>query len=77
MRVRRLRLAKGFSQESFAEACSLHRTYVGSVERGERNISLDNIGKIADALDMTLAELFHLWPEESIARKGRRKSTSK
>lgn len=55
--IRRLRSAAGYSQESFADACSLHRTYMGSVERGERNISLDNIERIAKKLDLTAGEL--------------------
>lgn len=50
--VRRLRKAKGFSQEAFADVCGLHRTYVGAIERAERNVSLDNILKLADALDI-------------------------
>ncbi len=56
-RVRELRTAKGFSQEAFADACELHRTYIGGIERGERNLSLENIEKIALALGITLAEL--------------------
>lgn len=57
-RVRALRKAKGFSQEDFAFECELSRTYMGSVERGERNISIDNIAKIADALGLSLGEFF-------------------
>ena len=56
--VRRLRTGAGFSQESFADAIGVHRTFMGSVERGETNISLDNIARIAKGLRVTLAELF-------------------
>jgi transcriptional regulator with XRE-family HTH domain len=57
--IRRLRSAKGFSQEAFADHVGLHRTYIGSVERGERNVSLDNIERIARGLGLTAAELLH------------------
>ena len=57
MRVRELRNAKGFSQESFAAHCGLDRTYVGGIERGERNVGLRNIERISVALDVTLSEL--------------------
>lgn len=49
--VRERRKALGLSQEALADACGLHRTYIGSIERAERNVSLDNIEKIARALD--------------------------
>lgn len=49
-RVRRQRQALGWSQEKLAEAVGLHHTYVGSVERGERNVSLRNILRLAEAL---------------------------
>lgn len=55
--VRRLRSAADYSQEGFADAVGVHRTYMGAVERGEVNISLDNIEKIARAFDMTAGEL--------------------
>lgn len=55
--IRRVRAQKGFSQEKLADVAGLHRTYVGSVERCERNISLDNIGKLAVALGVEPASL--------------------
>ncbi|MGZ3100515.1 helix-turn-helix domain-containing protein [Streptomyces sp. H72] len=55
--MRELREAKGLSQEGLAELAVLHRTYVGSVERGERNISLVNIHRLARALGVAPAEL--------------------
>lgn len=57
-RVRRLRTEKGWSQEKLAEKCGLHRTYLGSIERGERNVSLANLSRIARSLGVTLEELF-------------------
>jgi transcriptional regulator with XRE-family HTH domain len=56
--VRRLRTDAGYSQESFADACEVHRTYIGSVERGETNISLDNIERIAKTLKIPVSRLF-------------------
>ena len=56
-RVREARKAKGFSQESFAAACRLDRTYISSVERGKRNISLLNIKTIASELGLSISEL--------------------
>jgi transcriptional regulator with XRE-family HTH domain len=48
----------GVSQEAFADLCELDRTYVGGIERGERNVALVNIEKIASALHIRLSELF-------------------
>jgi transcriptional regulator with XRE-family HTH domain len=56
--VRELRKARGFSQEELAHRAGLHYTYVGGIERGERNPALVNIGRIARALKVSLAELF-------------------
>ena len=56
--MRRLRLQKAISQEALAFICDLDRSYIGSVERGERNISLVNIHKIARALGVPARELF-------------------
>lgn len=55
--VRKLRLAKGISQEKLAELAEIHRTYIGDVERGTRNIALVNMTKIAAALDVALSRL--------------------
>jgi transcriptional regulator with XRE-family HTH domain len=57
-RIRGLRKNKGWSQEELSFECSLDRTYIGSVERDERNIAIINLRKIADALGISLAELF-------------------
>ena len=56
-RVRKLRTAQSLSQEAFAQKTGLHRTYIGGIERGERNVSLVNIEKIAKALDLTLVDI--------------------
>ena len=55
--MRRFRHAAGLSQEALAALCGLHRTYIGSVERGERNISIDNMEAIARALKCSVAVL--------------------
>ncbi len=56
--IRRLRKVLGLSQERLAESAGLHWTYVGSVERGERNVSVDNICRFASALGVDVPELF-------------------
>lgn len=57
-RIRALRLEKGLSQEETAFKAGMHRTYLGGIERGERNPSLRNIAAIAEALGVTLSDLF-------------------
>ena len=57
-RLRKLRTEKGLSQEALALDCDLDRTYIGGIERGERNVSLINIEKIAAALGIPVRELF-------------------
>jgi len=56
-KLRKVRQRVGLSQERLAELAGLHRTYVSSVERGQRNISLENVERLADALGITMAEL--------------------
>src|SRR5947207_14067901 len=56
-RVRELRKAKGLSQEAFAAACGLDRTYISGIERGKRNVSLRNIEAIAKAFGLSISEL--------------------
>lgn len=56
--VRRMRLLNGISQETFADLCDLHRTYVSDIELGKRNVSLENIDRIANALGISISELF-------------------
>lgn len=54
--IKKIRLAKGLSQEALADLAGLHRTYVGAVERGERNITLINANRIAEALGVRLSD---------------------
>lgn len=56
--VRKRRHRLGVSQEEFADMCGLDRTYIGGIERGERNVALINIERIAKALRISLPELF-------------------
>jgi transcriptional regulator with XRE-family HTH domain len=55
--MRAIRVARGLSQEALAELANLHRTYVGSIERRERNVSLDNVEKLALALGVDICDL--------------------
>jgi transcriptional regulator with XRE-family HTH domain len=56
--VRSLRSAAGYSQEAFADEIKVHRTYMGTLERGKANPTLDMIARIAAGLDISLAKLF-------------------
>ena len=60
--IRTYRREKGLSQEALADLCSLHRTYVGSVERRERNVTLASLALLAEALGVSVPEL--LTPRE-------------
>lgn len=56
-RLRQIRQIRGLSQEELADMAGLHRTYVGSVERSERNVSIDNMERLAIALEVDITEL--------------------
>lgn len=74
-RIRDLRKARGWSQERFADICGVHRTYMGHLERGEKNVSFNTLSRLADSLGITIAELVS---EDAKTfknlRTGRRKS---
>lgn len=56
--IRKYRLKKGWSQEKLAFECDLHRTYIGAVERGERNITVVNLIKIKEVLGIRLEDIY-------------------
>ena len=57
-RIKKLRNARSISQEKLAELASVHRTYIGMIERGEKNITMLSMLKLANALEITLSDLF-------------------
>lgn len=57
-KVREERLKQNISQEKLAEKAGVHRTYIGMIERGEKNITLENINKIVKALDLKIKDIF-------------------
>lgn len=62
--VREQRKARGYSQEAFADICEIDRSYMGGVERGERNLALLNIERIVAALDLKPSEFFKALDEQ-------------
>ncbi len=63
--IRRLRKSKNWSQEELALEAGIHRTYIGDVERGERNVSIINVQRIAAALDVSASELLKVCAQTS------------
>jgi transcriptional regulator with XRE-family HTH domain len=72
-RLRELRDQRGLSQEELAHRAGIHWTYYGGIERGERNPALANINRIAEALDVSLSELFGVFRERLRAKPRRRR----
>ena len=56
--IRKRRRELGLSQEELADRASLHRTYIGDIERGARNVALENVEKLAEALEISISDLF-------------------
>ena len=68
--LRRIRVATGFSQEALADRAGLHRTYISSIERGQRNVSLENIFLLAEALGVEPGDLVKRARDEDDAQWG-------
>jgi transcriptional regulator with XRE-family HTH domain len=68
--VRELRQSQGHSQEGFADAAGMHRTYIGGIERGERNVSFATILKLAEALDVPPSVLVQRYEAIRLSRKS-------
>ena len=75
-RIRDLRLKQGFSQESFADHCGLHRTYMGGIERGEHNLTIGTALTISNGLGISLSELLAgIEKLATLPKPGRRTSS--
>jgi len=75
-RIRELRTEQGYSQEAFADKCGVHRTFMGTVERGESNLSFQNIYKVATHLGVSLSTLFQ-GLEKCATKQARQAESSK
>lgn len=73
-RVKELREAKGISQEALADICGLHRTYIGLIERGARNLSLGTVEIVAQGLEVPVADLFSGVPVSESPKRGQASS---
>ncbi len=71
-RLKVLRTLRGWTQEDLADASGLHRTYVSLIERGECNVGIDNIERLAEAFDIHLMELFGMMEAWALGRPRRR-----
>jgi transcriptional regulator with XRE-family HTH domain len=67
--VRTLRIERGLSQEKLAELCTVHRNYIGRVERAKTSVKLESIMKLAAGLDVRPERLFRLIPKQSVGDK--------
>lgn len=66
--IKAFRAAESLSQEAFAARCGLHRTYIGSVERGERNVTLETLQQLSDAMRVPAADLLTAPSRKGAAR---------
>jgi len=76
VRIRELRTRRGWSQEAFADVAGVHRTYMGHLERGEKNVSFLSIVRVANALGVTLSELVTGLENGGSAKTAKRKAAS-
>lgn len=74
LRIRDIRRAQGFSQEAFADKCGVHRTFMGTIERGESNLSFSNLLKVASTLGISLAVLLE-GVDQGVESEGRKSAT--
>jgi transcriptional regulator with XRE-family HTH domain len=76
-RVREMRSKKGFSQEAFADHCGLHRTYMGGIERGEHNLTIETLMTVSKGLEITMSDLLAGIEKQVEPSKAASRSTKK